>query len=301
MTKHKGGIEWSHEHNSRFELSKSVVLHADRKTQTDETQQGENAPPGGPTLKINGQPVQKVKTFKYLGIMVDSQLSWKVQTQKGISNTTKWLLQFRRLTKPFTGVKAKLMRQLYITVAIPKMTYGLDVWYTPPSKPIGAKRNHGLVTALRGLQKAQRVATLAITGALRTTPTDVLDTHAGILPIQLTLLKATHRAATRHCTLPSSHPLHRMIQEASEEKKVTYHSPLNEMAVLFGLKPDKMETIEPASVDPHLEDKFKTTVAKTREETMEHEKHDDADFRVYTDGSGNNKEVGASAVMYKKG
>ena len=73
------------------------------------------------------------------------------------------------------------------------------------------------------------------------------------------------------------------------------------MAVLFGLKPDKMETIEPASVDPHLEDKFKTTVAKTREETMEHEKHDNADFRVYTDGSGNNEEVGAAAVMYKKG
>jgi len=132
-------------------------------------------------------------------ILVDTQLRWKAQAQKGISNATKWLLQFRRLTKPSTGVKAKLMRQLYVLVAIPKMTYGLDVWYTPPTKPVGAKRNHGSVTALRGLQKAQHVATLAITGALRTTPTDVLDAHAGLLPMQLTLLKAAHRVATRHC------------------------------------------------------------------------------------------------------
>ena len=123
--------------------------------------------------------------------MVDLQLRWNVQSQRGIANATKWILQFQRLTKPFTGVKAKLMRQLYISVAIPKMTYALDVWY----KPMGAKRNSGSVAALRGMQKAHRVAALAITGALRTTPNDILDTHASLLlPIELTLLKTTHSA-----------------------------------------------------------------------------------------------------------
>jgi len=136
-------------------------------------------------------------------------------TKRGIANATKWILQFRRLTKPSTGVKAKLMRQLYISVAIPKMTYALDVWYTPPVKPVGAKRNSGSVAALRGMQKAHRVATLAITGALRTTPNDILDTHAGLLPIELTLLKITHRAMVRMCTLPNSHPLHRIVKNAA--------------------------------------------------------------------------------------
>ena len=47
----------------------------------------------------------------------------------------------------------KLMRQLYLAVALPKITYGIDVWYTPPSKPIGVTKNSGSVCALRNLQK----------------------------------------------------------------------------------------------------------------------------------------------------
>jgi hypothetical protein len=35
MTKKDGGIQWSSDHNSRFEVSKSVILHATRKTQRD--------------------------------------------------------------------------------------------------------------------------------------------------------------------------------------------------------------------------------------------------------------------------
>ena len=68
MTKDGGGIKWSREHNSKFEISKSVILHAGRKAQEHDnvdTQQGEDFPSGGPTLKLNGQPVQKVKSFKY--------------------------------------------------------------------------------------------------------------------------------------------------------------------------------------------------------------------------------------------
>ena len=38
----------------------------------------------------------------------------------------------QRLTKPSTGVRARLMRQLYLSVALPKITYGIDIWYTPP-------------------------------------------------------------------------------------------------------------------------------------------------------------------------
>jgi hypothetical protein len=35
MEKHEGGLEWSKSHNSRFEISKSAVLHATRKTVLD--------------------------------------------------------------------------------------------------------------------------------------------------------------------------------------------------------------------------------------------------------------------------
>ena len=59
---------------------------------------------------------------------LSAQLWWTVQTQKGVANATNWIMQFCRLTRLSTGLSVKLMRQLYISVAIPKMMYALDIW-----------------------------------------------------------------------------------------------------------------------------------------------------------------------------
>jgi hypothetical protein len=84
------------------------------------------------------------------------------------------------------------MRRLYLTVTIPKITYGANVWYTPPHVVMGKRFRTGSAGVLKELEKAQRIATLAINGALRTTASDTLDAHAGILPIGLTLEKVCH-------------------------------------------------------------------------------------------------------------
>jgi len=180
MTKEDGSIQWSREHNSKFEVSKSVILHATRKTQPDPEDPRGRIPLDKPLLVIEGQQIREVGNFKYLGVQINTQLNWKEQAQRVTANATSWIMQYRRFTKPQTGVGGKLMRQLYLAVALPKITYGIDTWYEPPHKAPGATKNAGSVGALRALQKIQRVATLAITGALRTTPTDLLDAHAGL-------------------------------------------------------------------------------------------------------------------------
>ncbi|KAH6909531.1 hypothetical protein BKA70DRAFT_1027155, partial [Coprinopsis sp. MPI-PUGE-AT-0042] len=119
---------------------------------------------------------------KYLGVLVDGELKWHAQTMRVVDNTTKWVMLFHRLTKPTTGVGLRLMRQLYMSVGVPKLTYALDVWYTPPHKEAGKKRNGGSVKATKLMTKVQRITTIAITGALKSTSTDALDTHAGIPP-----------------------------------------------------------------------------------------------------------------------
>ena len=134
MTRERGGLEWSRDHNSNFEVSKSVVMHLTRRTQENPEEDKGRIPLDRPPLTILGEVIKEVKMFKYLGVVVDSNLRCNAQAQRGIANATKWILQFRWLTKPSTGVKAKLMRQLYLSVAIPKMTYGLDIWYTPTNQ-----------------------------------------------------------------------------------------------------------------------------------------------------------------------
>ena len=145
MTKQDGGLHWSTAHNSHFKVTKSVISYFSRKTAPDPETEGRRIPLPRPSLILEGQTIQEVTSFKYLGIQIDTQLRWKEQVQHAISNTTKWLLQFQRLTKTTTGVKPKLMRQLYL-----ELTCG-----TPPTKPTGYTKNTGSVNALRNLQKAQ--------------------------------------------------------------------------------------------------------------------------------------------------
>ena len=143
---------------------------------------------------------------------MDSQLRWNIQAQKGVANATSWVMQFHRLTRISTGISVKLMHQLYIAVAIPKMTYTIDVWYTLPTKQVGQRRSTGLVGVLHQMTKLQRLTSLGIEGSMKSTLTDLLDTHASLLLVKLMLLHICHRAAVRLYTLPDTHPLYLLVQ-----------------------------------------------------------------------------------------
>jgi ribonuclease HI/exonuclease III len=301
MSKEDGGIQWSQDHNSKFETSKSVILHATRRTQRDPEDDNKRIRLDRPKLRLQGKVIKEVQSYKYLGVQIDAQLRWSEQSQRTTANATKWLLQFRRLTRPSTGVGSKLMRRLYLAVALPKIAYGLDIWYSPPTKQAGAVRNTGSVGVLKSLQKLQRIATLAITGALRSTPTDLLDAHAGVLPMELALLKVCHRATVRLLTLPHTHPLHSRITSAKRSPPSIHPGPLDNLVKIFGMGKTKMETISPVTDDPYVPPRFATRIFKTRDESIQHEKKDDADFKIFTDGSNHDGGVGAAAVMVRKG
>lgn len=144
---------------------------------------------------------------------------------------------------------------------------------------------------------------LAIIGALRTTPNDFTDAHAGILPIELALLKATYRAAIRLMTLPRTHPLFPIIAaiKANLPHARKHPSPIENLLRTFKLRRIQVETILPAAQCPRQVPKFPIRVAISREDSIKYEKEDPADFRVYSDGSGIDGDVGAAAVLYKKG
>ena len=300
MTKQDGGLQWSISHNSRFEVTKSAIIHFSRKTIPDPDEDGGRLPLPRPTLTLNQQLVQEVSSYKYLGIQIDSHLKWKEQAQRATANATKWILQYRRLTKTSTGIKAKLMRQLYLAVALPKITYGIDVWYTPPNKPAGYTKNVGSVGILRNLSKIQRIATLAITGTLRSSPNDFVDLHANIYPMELALLKACHSAMVRSLTLPDTHPLHQIIQEATAHPPTKHLSPLDTLIKQFELKNSKIETIHPIVTLTKRKYTFDTKIDISREESIKFESKDNADYKIFSDGSGHENGIGAAAILYER-
>ena len=300
MTKQDGGLQWSISHNSRFEVTKSAIIHFSRKTVPDPDSHHGRMQLPRPTLTLNQEEVQEVTSYKYLGIQIDNRLKWKEQAQRATANATKWILQFRRLTKINTGIKAKLMRQLYLAVALPKITYGIDIWYTPPNKPAGYTKNQGSAGILRNLQKIQRIATLAITGTLRSSPNDFVDLHAGTYPIELALLKACHSAMVRYLTLPDTHPLYQIIRKAQRYPPTKHLSPLNTLITQLGLKNKRIETIQPAVTLTKRKPSFTVKIDENREDSIKFEAHDNADYKLFSDGSGHENGIGSAAILYER-
>ena len=146
---------------------------------------------------------------------------------------------------------------------------------------------------------------LAITGALRTTPTDLLDLHVDLLPIDLAIEKACYRSLVRISSLPPSHPLHHIVCEYHENLKDQLPKHLTNLHLLlrtFNFIPSLTEIVAPITNVPERLKAFTTEIATSRIDSIAHEIADNADVAIYTDGSKiDSGRVGTSAVMFKKG
>ena len=141
------------------------------------------------------------------------------------------------------------MKCLYLRVAVPKMMYGLDVWYTLPSREPGKKRNSGSVKALKELSKLQCTAALATMGALHTTPTDFLDAHAGLQPMDLLLKNICFRALTHLCSLPSTNPVASQVSKYHACLAKRHITNIQHLLKLFQIDPLSLEDI-PVVMNP---------------------------------------------------
>ena len=124
MERRQGGFNWAQNHNSNFKISKIVVMHCQ-----PTARKPSNRP--NPVLWLWGRVINEVNSYKYLGVQ-DAQLHWRVQENEAMAKATSYIMMFCKLTRTNLGIRPRLMCLLYISVAIPKMTYMLDVWFVPP-------------------------------------------------------------------------------------------------------------------------------------------------------------------------
>jgi len=149
---------------------------------------GVHYPMHKPKLLLQGKEVNTVDSYRYPGIVIDNKLTWRKHEERAIDNATKWVMQCCCLARTNMGLSPRIMQQLYISVAMPKMTYGAEIWYNPPWKKAGTKQKMGSARVTCQLMRVQQMASLTINRVLDTTPTDTLDIHADIFPPELTLL-----------------------------------------------------------------------------------------------------------------
>ncbi|KNZ72560.1 hypothetical protein J132_02718 [Termitomyces sp. J132] len=152
-------------------------------------------------------------SHKFLGVILDHELKFKEHVAyvqgKGMMIAT----QVRRLARINGGVKGTFMRKMYEAVVVLSMMYAADVWCTPDVECSG-KVVKGSRKFMGKLGRVQRMCALQILGALRMTLNNMVDTHAGLMPIPTRVKKICIEAAACIVTMLDMHLLYKPARRA---------------------------------------------------------------------------------------
>ncbi|CUA74688.1 hypothetical protein RSOLAG22IIIB_05655 [Rhizoctonia solani] len=259
MMERRGALVRAKAHTSEFALDKTaLVAFRGRSLQTPVE------------VEIGGTVVKLVASHKLLGVIFDEKLIWREQRQAVLKKATLW---------------AQLIQ---------RVKHAADLWWEPTVKVVGKKKK-GAVGFTKRLQSIQCTVALAITGALRTSLTDGLLSHAGIYPIELELRKVAHRAAVRlagvQTPFTGKYNARRGAFGSRGRHPITFRtlfisSNTNDCATA----PDTNDFSAAAKL-------LNPRILADKDAAIEEERQNAAEVKVYTDGSMHGGKVGAAAVL----
>ena len=138
-------------------------------------------------LKLGNKKIKMCQQVKYLGVILDSKLSWRPHCQDRVRKATIALMQCRRAVGKTWGLKPRQALWMFTAIIRPMLAYAAVVW-------INATNSSTLVAML---QKVQRLACITVTSAFPSTPTAALEVLLQISPIDVFLKGEAYMATYR--------------------------------------------------------------------------------------------------------
>ena len=129
MMKPQGVFQWAEDHNCEFGLDKFQLIDFTRKREQDPSRPGKTRLLAGEDLVLQGHRIKPREVITFLGLKIDRTLRWKEQGNHIVAKGLKWVAQIQCIAKASKGVSPKLIRRLYISVAIPRIFYAADVCF----------------------------------------------------------------------------------------------------------------------------------------------------------------------------
>ena len=108
-------------------------------------------------IRVYGEELVRLNEVKYLGVILDSKLTWKEHLLNRYNKAVATFWQCRRIVGQTWGISPRIMHWIYIAVIRPMLTHAAVVWW--PRVELGI--------AKQLLGRLKRLACLAITGAIR--------------------------------------------------------------------------------------------------------------------------------------
>jgi ribonuclease HI len=275
-------VAWGRQNGIAFDPEKTELIHFTRQRN-----------PPNPTIQHDDKTIAPGQTIKWLGIHLDSTLSFKHHIEERTASARAVANHIRGLSKVHKGAPPAAIQKAIRAVVVTKLLYGSEVWW-PGQTRYGAKRhNRDWPQVQNGLgeqlDKCQITLNHAIRGCLpvwKTTPKEALWREASIPPVRILLDIARRRHALRLGSLPAEHPLvNRILNYRSQRDRGNPARPT--ILTSAGSLADQFP--RPVSYEPkhhdgpalRFDDKKKAAVAFTKWADSVDPKH----TVVYTDGS----------------
>ncbi|KAI0998194.1 hypothetical protein K3495_g9999 [Podosphaera aphanis] len=169
------------------------------------------------SILINDSRIEPAEHIRWLGVHLDSNLSFKHHVTTWWSKALKMAQHMRRLNPVKRDATPGALVTAVNTCVIPVATFGAEVWWPGTSRP----SRHGNVTPptsfLCGLvDKSIHLALRALLPVWRTTPNAVLHWEAGILVARILLEGYRLRLAVGLNSLDSANPLRSRLGTKAE-------------------------------------------------------------------------------------
>jgi hypothetical protein len=110
-------VEWADSCGLKFSTEKTAPMIFSRRKTT-----------GFPKIKLYGKEIDYVNETKYLGLTIDSNLTWNQHIKQKIANTKRSLNMMKSCVGRLWGLTPKLLDIGYKTIVKPGITYGSLCW-----------------------------------------------------------------------------------------------------------------------------------------------------------------------------
>ena len=177
----------------------------------------------------------------------------------------------------------------------------VDIWCIPVNVEFTGPKTVRSAKATKKITSMQWAGVLAITGGLHISPTDTLNTSTFLLPAQLMIKKWCIRAQVRMATLPTDHPLFKVVNWKRACATKRHRSPLNTLANLTITDTRRIEKIPTIGRNPSStgELPFHIRIPVDKKALAQEAKNASEEIQVFTDGSAQGGKVGAATILIR--
>lgn len=193
--------KWANKWGFKLSVAKTQVICFSRRHKTTSL-----------ALKLYGQPLEQVKTVRFLGVWFDEKLTWKDHLNKITEKSKKVINVLRCLSGQEWGASRTSLQNIYWALMRSVFDYGCIAYMS------AAESN------LKKLDVLQAQALRICSGSFRTSPVSSMQVEMGEMPLSIRRMKLMMAYWVNIQGQIESHPTKRTLLECWEHEETNFIS-----------------------------------------------------------------------------